>query len=226
MARRWRAFVLVLTSIAVALAAMQAFAQEFVSVKGKEPIPREGFKSWSLFLVTNQDWLVPENAGRLRQLYDRSKAFGRVIGKEHAAVWFWQKDAALQSPALADNVDVERAVAYCKRLGRKPSDGPYLVFTTTYPDEQATPVDYQVIALQGKSADDISELLKVLGNQLATDGVVSGGVFQHAAGSDDFWSAWFDATRHAVASLKSAFCFAIRTRSFTIDAGCKPGGAS
>jgi len=44
-------------------------AQDFAVVEGKEPIPREPYKTWSIFLVTNQDWLVSENAERLRELY-------------------------------------------------------------------------------------------------------------------------------------------------------------
>ena len=77
---------LVVTSSFVPVAA----AQRFVPVVDKQPIPREGFKTWSLFLVTNQDWLVPVNASRLQELYDRSQAFGRTIGADHAAVWFWK----------------------------------------------------------------------------------------------------------------------------------------
>lgn len=90
-------------------AAADAHAQAFAVVKGKEPIPREAYKTWSIFLVTNQQWLIPENARELQQLYERSQAFGRVIGRDHLAVWFWKEDAPLQSPALAENVDVERA---------------------------------------------------------------------------------------------------------------------
>ena len=231
-ARRRRVFVHVLVFVSVVQAAMLRGAprvgppQDFVPVVKKEPVPRNGFKTWSLFLVTNQDWLVPENAQRLWQLYNRSKAFGQVIGQEHAAVWFWKKDMPLQSPVLAENVDVERAVAYCKILGRKPSEGPYLVFTTTYPDEDAAPGAYQVITLEGKSADEISRLLLGVGDQLLMEGVVRGGTLQRPPESDDFWSAWFNATRHALGNLKSAFCFAIRTPAFNIEAGCKPAGVN
>jgi hypothetical protein len=194
-------------------------AQDFATVKGKAPIPREGYKTWSLFLVTNQDWLVPANAQRLVDLYWRSEAFGRVIGDDHLAVWFWKKDAPLTGTAAADNVDVERATAYCKRLQLKPSDGPYLLFTATYPDENTAPSAFTAIALGSKSADDVAQLLKQLGDQLVVDGVVRDRTLQHAVGSDDFWSAWFDATRHALANLGSGFRFVVRTPSFTIESG-------
>lgn len=218
--------VLILAALTVVVQASWAKAQTFVTPRPQEPIPREGFKTWSLFLVTNQDWLIPENAIRLQQLYDRSQAFGAAIGKEHAAVWFWKKNAGLPRPAIAENVDVERAVAYCKILGRKPSDGPYLVFTATYPDERAAPGAYQVFALQGRSADDIGQLLKELGDQLVMEGIVRDGTLQQSPDSDDFWSAWFDATRHALSKLNTVVCFAIRAPSFTVEAGCRPGGPS
>ncbi len=213
-----------LAAIAVAslLAPASSRAQAFVTAGTKEPIPKEGFKTWSLILVTSQDWLVPENATRLQQLYDRSKAFGRVIGDDHAAVWFWKK----RGEVTADNVDVERASAFCKKLGLKPSDGPYLLFTTVYPDEKLPLTAYQAIALGGRSADDIGRLLNELGDQLVEEGVLRNGEFQQKVGSDDFWSAWFDATRHALSNLKSVICFAIRSPSLTIEAGCKAGGGS
>ena len=197
-----------------------AEAQAFATVKGKEPIPREAYKTWSLFLVTNQDWLIPENADRLRQLYERSQAFGRVIGDDHLAVWFWKKDAPLQSAAIAENVDVERAIAYCQKLGLKPSGGPYFLFTTAYPDETTAPSSFSVLELD-TTADEIGRLLRLMGDQLVEEGLIRDGTFQQPAGSDDFWSAWFDATRHALVSLGSRFYFAIRTPTLSIESGRK-----
>jgi hypothetical protein len=201
-----------------------AAAQMFVTVKGKQPIPREGFKTWSLFLVTSQDWLVPANASRLQQLYDRSQAFGRTIGADHAAVWFWKQDQPLNSPALAGNVDVERAIAYCQMLKLKPGDGPYLLFTAVYPDERVAPDAFHVFALGGRTAEEIGRLLTTLGDQLVTEGVVRAGRVAAEPGSDDFWSAWFDATRHTLTRLGMKVRFLIRTPSLTIDGGVTPGG--
>lgn len=204
---------LVLASLWIA---PEAHAQAFAIVKGKEPIPRESYKTWSIFLVTNQQWLIPENARQLQQLYERSQAFGRVIGEDHLAVWFWKKDAPLRSPALAENVDVERAIAYCQKLGLKPSGGPYLLFTTAYPDESVVPSSYSIIEV-GTTADEIARLLARLGDQLVTEGVIRDGAFLQPAGSDDFWSAWFDATRHALASLGSGFRLAVRTPTLSLE---------
>jgi hypothetical protein len=212
-------FVLIL-SIA---AATNAHAQAFATVKGKEPIPRGAFKTWSLFLVTNQDWLIPENASRLRQLYERSQAFGRVIGNDHLAVWFWKKDAPVDTATMAANVDVERAIAYCQKLGLKPSGGPYFVFTTSYPDETAAPESFSVIELN-TDAEQIGRLLGMMGDQLVKEGLIRDRTFQQAPGSDDFWSAWFDATRHALSNLGSNFHFAIRTPTISIESGRKSGG--
>ena len=130
------------------LSATESRAQAFATVKGKEPIPREGYKTWSLFLVTNQAWLVTENARRLHDLYDRSRAFGRVIGKDHLAVWFWKRDAPLHDPALAENVDVERAVAYCQMLKLKPSEGPFLRSSLSSPLR----IDATILPLNGLPA--------------------------------------------------------------------------
>ena len=195
-----------------------------VEVEELQAIPRERFRTWSLFLVTNQEWLVPANTRRLQELYDRYQAFGRTIGANHAAVWFWKKDQHLDSPALASNVDVERAIAFCEALKLKPGDGPYLLFTAVQPDERVVPDAFHVFALGGKTAEDIGRLLRTLGDQLVMEGVVRGGRVAAEPGSDDFWSAWFDATRHALARLGMKVRFLIQAPSFTIDGGVKPGG--
>lgn len=194
-------------------------AQAFVGVRGQEPIPVKGFRTWSLFLVTNQEWLVPAGTGRLQDLYDRSRAFGRTIGDDHVAVWFWKQNG----PPTAANVDVERAIAYCRMLKLKPGDGPYLLFTAAPPDERVAPDAFQVFALGGRTADETGRLLTTLGDQLVTEGVVRGGRLALEPGSDDFWSAWFDATRHTLSGLGMKVAFLIRTPSFSIDGGLSPG---
>jgi hypothetical protein len=126
-------------ALLIILSPADAGSQAFSRLKAKEPIPRDPYKSWSLFLVTNQDWLVAEKAPQISELFAQAQAFGRVIGQNHLAVWFWKKDQLAWagvprgSPDLVENVDVERAIAFCEQLGLKPSRGPYLVFTA-YPN--------------------------------------------------------------------------------------------
>jgi hypothetical protein len=150
-------------------------------------------------------------------LYHRSQAFGRVIGEDHLAVWFWAKTVTHNGgEAMADGVDVERAIAICKRLGLKPSGGPYLLFTTTYPDERVALTDYSVIEL-GSKAEDSVRILNRLEDQLVTEGVIRKGAFVRRPGSNDFWSAWFNATRHALAELGLGLRVAIRTPTLSLE---------
>ena len=215
--RHPRCAALVFVTLLVILWPVAARAQAFTTVTGKEPIPREGYKSWSLFLVTNQSWLTrelsqptppiraPVNADWVLDLYQRSRVFGRVIGKDHLAVWFWTKTAPLLGQAsAAELVDVERAIAFCAKLKLKPSEGPYLIFTTTYPDENAPPSAFSVIKL-GTSADRISTLLARLGDELVTQGMVRESTFTQPTNTDDFWRAWFEATRRSLANLGLTF---------------------
>jgi hypothetical protein len=194
-------------------------------VKGKEPIPRERYKTWSIFLVTNQRWLIPENARRLQQLYERSQAFGRVVGADHLAVWFWKKDAPWIPGTLAENVDVERAINLvqkldCQKVKCKPSCGPYLLFTTTYPDEAVGPAAYSLMQL-GTSAEEIERSLDRIGDQLVTEGVIRSGASPQVASSDDFYSAWFGATRRALLGLGATFGLITKTPTLTMETGAK-----
>jgi hypothetical protein len=228
-----RCAALVSLTLLATLPPVTARAQAFTAVRGKEPIPREGYKSWSLFLVTNQSWLrqelapptgrypPPVNADWVLDLYNRSRTFGRVIGNDHLAVWFWQKTTTLPNDAsAAANVDVERAIAFCEKLKLKPSAGPYLLFTTTYPDENTPPSAFSVIEL-GPSAERISRLLTRLGDELVTEGMIRESSFTQPTGTDDFWSAWFDATRHALTNLGLSFRFSIRTPTLSLESGAR-----
>ena len=154
-------------------------------------------------------------------LYYRWKAFGEGIGDDHAAVWFWKK--TMQNPSkdgAADNVDVARAIAYCTKLRLKPSGGPYLVFTTTYPDEKVALSAMSVIEL-GSSAEQIDLMLVRLGDQLVTGGVIKNREFLRPTGTDDFWRAWYDATRDTLLSLQLEFRFWIRTPTLSLES--RPG---
>jgi hypothetical protein len=87
-------------------------SQERVEVVSREDIPRN-FKSYSLFLVCNPEWLAPEKSEDLYALYQAFDRFGRTIGRDNAAVWFWKARRAADDPKLAENVDVERSVQFC-----------------------------------------------------------------------------------------------------------------
>ena len=55
-----------------------------------EKVPRDSFKSWSLFLVCNPSWIQPGSEERIWRLYRQFKSFGRTIGDDNLAVWFWK----------------------------------------------------------------------------------------------------------------------------------------
>jgi hypothetical protein len=148
-------------------------SQERVEVVSREDIPRN-FKSYSLFLVCNPEWLAPETSEDLYALYQAFDRFGRTIGRDNAAVWFWKARRAADDPKLAENVDVERSVQFCQAWKLKPSEGPHLVVTTAYPDEtnlsSGLPKGSAVYSLGNMSSKDISGLLANLTDELVATG--------------------------------------------------------
>jgi hypothetical protein len=196
-----------------------AMSLRFRSIKADAPIDRDSYKSWSLFLVTNQRWLNPANRSLVLDLFDRSQAFGRVIGDDHLAVWFWKVDPnSLTKETAAAAVNVERAVAYCRKLNLAASAGPYLMFTTIYPDEDISPSAFGVIEL-GSNIEQVERLLDRLGDQLVRDGFIHEREFVHKPGTDDFWTAWFDATRRSLTSLGYGFRVTIKTPTLSLQFG-------
>lgn len=145
-------------------------ATAFVSPTGE--IPRDDFKTWSLFLVCSPDWVAPERSADLAHLYHRFRSFGDAIGSDNLAVWFWKKRVPEQDPRLSENVDVARSAEFCKTLGRAPSQGPYIVVTTAYPDLKAFPAERAVFELGGLPPDAIAKLLNTLTDQLLLQGKV------------------------------------------------------
>jgi hypothetical protein len=154
-----------------------ATSQDAVAlVASKQPIPK-GYKTYSLFLVCNPQWLDPANNAGLYELYEQFLSFGRAIGAEHAAVWFWSSNSYQRSDAaLAKVVDVDRSIRFCKAWNLTPDEGPHLVITSTYPDESkltsGLPPDTAVYKLGNMSPPDITKLLLSLTDQLVASGKV------------------------------------------------------
>src|SRR5689334_12625995 len=72
------------------------------------------YKSWSLFLVCNPEWLVTSDAaqGNMRDLFRSFGVFGQIIGSEHLAVWF-RKPGTAANPSAPDSYDAAEAADYC-----------------------------------------------------------------------------------------------------------------
>src|SRR2546430_17349485 len=72
---------------------------EVVSRTGKIP---KNFKTYSLFLVCNPQWLDPEKSQRLYELHKQFENFGRTIGDGNSAVWFWEQHQRDHTPPIAN----------------------------------------------------------------------------------------------------------------------------
>jgi len=167
-------------SIVAGVGINQAAAQEKAEVKRKETIPK-GYKTYSLFLICNPQWLEhhqgDKNSDQLFRLYQQFDNFGRTIGSDNVAVWFWISPGnAARTKASAEDVDVERSVRFCQAWHLKPSAGPHVVVTSTYPDESdlssGLPKDSAVFELGNMESTQISKLLAKLTDELVAKGHV------------------------------------------------------
>jgi hypothetical protein len=168
-----RAVFIVLASLMLA-PGNPASAQIQVDVIGRTgTIPRANYRSWSLFLVCNPGWLLPEQSSALYNLYAQYKSFGRVIGDDNAAVWFWKSETSSTDPHLADKVDVERSAEFCKAFGIKPSSSPAILVTTDYPDFERPTPNRVVVELAKMRSGEISSLLAQISDQLLLKGRIT-----------------------------------------------------
>lgn len=209
--------VLVASLCGLALTPLSAYSQAVEEVYTRDkPVPT-GYKSWSLFLICTLDWLLPQNKDRVTDLYHQFVAFGRTIGPEHAAVWFWIRRPRWTTDVVIDNVDVERSITYCQRFKLPPSNGPYVLTTTTDPESASDAADHSTLALNERSPADIQKFLTALGDQLLIEGTP-----KQAANSEEFWrsqQAGFEAVQRSLGAFLSKVTFTIKTQWFDVKIG-------
>jgi len=228
--RVWPVVILGSIVLILALFSYNASGLKVAPVMRGESIPlmddtRVEYRSWSLFLVCNPKWLLPDKKAELQSLYEQFRAFGRAIGPRHLAVWFWslrEKGGAdwkteasvaeqfgISSKAaermvaqdFASYVDVDRASHYCSAYGLSPSHGPHIIVTTHYPDSY--PGDHApeiILELNNLKPSEITDYLGAVTDQLS-----AGKLAKMDVEKPRYWLMWkrsFEATRSAFLGLK------------------------
>jgi len=213
--------ILLTACAAIFLAATTARAQAPEPLFGPDQAVPRDYKSWSLFLICNPEWLLEGRASDLATLYRQFEAFGHSIGPENAAVWFWKtadRGALFRDTPLADLLDVSRSATYCATYGLLPSEGPHVLVTSSHPDD--APGDRSVLKLNGLNAGDIGSLLARLADQ-----VLVTGLDQEVLDSEMAWRLWQDAAERVFAAgfgWIDRVTLAIDTKFFKLEVEGKP----
>lgn len=130
-------------------------------VPGGSPIP-EGYETYTLFLLPDEEWISNEKNAELRNLFGDYVEFGDAIGQRNLAIWFWKTET---------KVDISLSRKYCDKFDL-PYKGPYIVTSSKHPDSMVALSDYDVLDLNGISSTRITEILKILGNSIASGTLV------------------------------------------------------
>ncbi len=174
-----------------------------------EPIPKN-YKSWSLFVICNPDWLMVENEPKLSALYQRFRSFGQAIGPQHLVLWFWKRQPRIGN-VRAEDIDVDRNAAFCEKLALLPSKSPYVVVTRAYPDLNEPNLRPDIlIELNKLPAADVGNLLNKLTDQLLVEGLR-----QADFDSEQYWGAW----RRSVEATTTFLGGLIKKVKLTVNAG-------
>jgi hypothetical protein len=194
----------------------RACMQDSARVERKEAIPKR-YKTYSLFLICNPQWLEhrqgDKNSDQLYRLYQQFDTFGRTIGSDNVAVWFWTSPGnTARTKASPEDVDVERSVRFCQAWHLKPSAGPHIIVSSTYPDESnlssGLPKDSAVFELGNMDSNEVSKLLAKLTDEL----VEKGHVETAAEAPEALWVRLLGAVQQTINKFGCAW-------SFKIDAG-------
>ena len=107
-----------------------AWAPDASVASAERPIPRDHYKSWSLFLICSAEWARPQGAEQLEALYRQFLSFGEAIGQDH---WL----CGSRKPARREAVHRHRSTSCAARLRENlklpPGEGPYVLLTSRYP---------------------------------------------------------------------------------------------
>jgi hypothetical protein len=221
---------LALALFAVSLAACQRSPDTKPPVPGAmamgfgptEEIPGQ-YTTWSLFLVCNPKWLMPARSEDLGNLYRQFKRFGDAIGKDNLAVWFWNRRTTLYESNLAEYVDVARSAELCRVLKLRPTEGPFLVITSTYPSPVSFPGERAVFALGGREPKDLENLLGGLTDDLLLTGKVDPG--NYPVLSARLWERLLDAARRNLIAFGCGVAPKIKVSVLSVElTGCPRGG--
>jgi hypothetical protein len=190
----WTVILLVLLSLLIPSSPLQAQAiQEVVT---PETEIAQGYETWSLFLICNPSWARPDAYEQLENMWQAFTGFGRAIGDNHLAVWFWRRQPRWGSAELVEDVDVERATRYCDLYDLRPSRSPHVLVTTSYPTLEGRVEEFGTVELAGGDPQEIEQFLISLADALYADDIAS-----LVPGSESFWFRLFQAIRAPIRRL-------------------------
>ena len=196
------------TTVPFVSSAARAQAAAQIVVSDGQTISRS-YKSWSLFLVCNAEWLASSEAAQnnMRDLYQAFGVFGKIIGNDNLAIWFRKSAAA--NPSAADAYDAEEAVNYCIHYGLSANDSPHIVVTTTYPAKDGSRGNYYAISLNGLDNQNRLKLLNTI-----RDRIVMSDFRAVQFDSDRYWRSWTQILQDSAQILGQV----IPALKFTVDA--------
>lgn len=165
-----------------------------------------GYDTWSLFLICNPAWARPDAVEQIENMWNAFVGFGRTIGANNLAVWFWRRQPRWGQAALVEDVDIERSAAYCQLYGLDPSRSPHVLVTTSYPTLDERVDDYGTVELAGADPAQIDQFLISL-----ADALYAGDLASLDPGTESFWFRLFEAIRGPIRRLAGV--------SVTIESG-------
>ncbi len=191
---RWVGLTLALTGIMPLGSSVSA--QDIQEVITPDMEISRGYRTWSLFLICNPSWASPDAYERIEDMWQAFTGFGRAIGEDHLAVWFWRRPPRWGGEDLVEDVDVERATRYCDLYDLRPSRSPHVLVTTSYPTDTVRVEEYGTVELAGAGPAEIRQFLISLADALYADDLAS-----LDPASETFWFRLFQAIRAPIRRL-------------------------
>lgn len=194
MGTRWKSVAFAL--VAIVVSASPARGQAIQEVITPDMEISSGYETWSLFLICNPSWARPDAYERIRDMWQAFTGFGRAIGDDHLAVWFWRRQPTWDTEELVEHVDVERATRYCQLYDLLPSRSPHVLVTTSHPNPDQRVAEYGTVELAGAEPAEIEQFLISL-----ADALYAGDIASLDPQTESFWFRLYQALRAPIRRL-------------------------
>ena len=142
------------------------------------------YKSWSLFLVCNPEWVNNIRSNEIPYLRKNFMSFATAIGQHNLAVWFRSNETNVGEI----NIDFDACATLCEAYHLDPAKSPHILVTTKHPKEilaQDGTVSYTAISLANLNTNQTLKLLKGI-----TYDVQKQRISQRDVDSEIYWRSW------------------------------------
>lgn len=153
----------------------RAYLPMYVDMPNEKFVIPEGYKSYTLFFATSTSYRDSLSVKEIRKLKERTKEFGRSIGKDNLIVWVGNSSNNKLNIALGKTFADRFNKWYSIKMNY--TDGPYIVYVSCRPDVPPSKDDFiAYVSFAEKKPKYIAEYLDYIEAGIRREDITAMGI--------------------------------------------------